>query len=311
MQKSNVQVLKNNMKRYIVGKDDVIEAMLIALLAGGHVLLEDVPGVGKTTLAKALAQSIQCSFARIQFTPDTLPGDVIGMTVYDMKSGNFQTIPGPVMNQIILADEINRTSPKTQASLLEAMAEGQVTIDGKTFLLKEPFMVIATENPMDSIGTYALPEAQLDRFMMKLSVGYPDREAALDMTRRYLDGTLMPSPDVVLSREEVLEMQREVSQVQVHEDLLRYIIDIIHRTREEEHVRFGASPRSILTLTRAAQSCAYMNGRTYVIPEDIMAMAKLVLPHRLVLTTDAMLEKYSGQRIVREILERIPVPGIR
>ena len=269
MSHPKLQELQMNIRRHIIGKDDVIDHLITALLAGGHVLLEDVPGVGKTTLAKALADSLDLSFARIQFTPDT---------------GTFELMPGAVVHQIVLADEINRTSPKTQASLLEAMEEHSVTIDGTTIPLEEPFMVIATENPMDAVGTYPLPEAQLDRFMMKLSVGYPSEQDTLEMTGRFLDGSLSEPLSPVLTAAEILEMKAGVCRVAVHDELRRYIAELIRQTRVQAETRYGASPRAVLVLIRAAQARAYLQGRDFVIPEDVIAMAKVVLPHRPVLT---------------------------
>lgn len=311
MKNEKVRILKENIKKRIVGKDDVIEKMMIALLAGGHVLLEDVPGVGKTTLAKALADSVNCNFARIQFTPDTLPSDVTGMTIFNMQSGSFETIKGAIINQIVLADEINRTSPKTQASLLEAMEEHQVTIDGTTFPIEEPFMVIATENPMDSIGTYSLPEAQLDRFMMKLSIGYPAVDDTVKMAEKYLEGSLKEKTTSVLEASDIIAMKKEVEQVLLHEECIQYIVEIVRQTRIQEEVQFGASPRAVLTLLRACQACAYMKGRDYVIPEDIIEMSKVVLSHRLILKAEAKMGKWTGKQVVEKILERVKVPGIQ
>ncbi|MCH5353823.1 MAG: MoxR family ATPase [Acutalibacter sp.] len=311
MNPDNIKALKENIALRIVGKDDLIENVITALLAGGHILLEDVPGVGKTTLAKALAASLNCSFARIQFTPDTLPGDVVGMSIYNAKTGEFEIVKGAVAHQIILADEINRSSPKTQSSLLEAMEEHQITIDNHTFPLPEPFMVIATENPIDSIGTYALPESELDRFMMKLSVGYPSEKGTLEMADRFLSGQLQEEIHPVLTAEEVIEMQKEAAAVSVHEELIKYIAEIISETRRGDEVRYGASPRATLVLIRASQARAYVRGRDYVIPEDIRDMAQAVLSHRLVLTAEAKMARQTGSDVVRHILNRVKVPGIR
>ncbi|MBQ6359582.1 MAG: MoxR family ATPase [Lachnospiraceae bacterium] len=303
-----LSLLKANIGRRLIGKDELIDLVLTALLAGGHLLLEDVPGVGKTTLARALADSIEAGFSRIQCTPDTMPGDITGVTVYHMEKGVFETIPGPVVNQIVLADELNRATPKTQAALLEAMEERQVTIDGKTIPIPEPFLVIGTENPMEMAGTYPLPEAQLDRFMMKLSVGYPSSEEALRMADEYLSGTLHEPTQAVLSAQDILEMKREVRQVGVHEDLRIYARDLIEETRTRSEVRFGASPRALLELLRASQACAYLEGRDYCVPEDIRRMCRVTLPHRLILTADARMNRTSPEQVVREILEHIRVP---
>ena len=302
MQKEALMNLKQNIARHIVGKDQLIEQLLICLLAGGHVLLEDVPGVGKTTLAKALADSTDCSFSRIQFTPDTLPSDVVGMNIYNLQDGSFRLIKGAIASQIVLADEINRTSPKTQASLLEAMEERQITIDGTSIPLEEPFMVIATENPMDAVGTYALPEAQLDRFMMKLSVGYPEEDAAREMARRFLDGSLKEKLNPVVTASEILAMKKEVEQVLVHDEIIAYVTEIIRLTRVQEEVRYGASPRAALVLLRAAQAKAYLENRDFVIPEDISAMAEVVLPHRLELSVQARMAKVTGRQVITKVL---------
>lgn len=302
MQNEILTALKQNIAKHIVGKETLIEQLLICLLAGGHVLLEDVPGVGKTTLAKALADSIDCSFSRIQFTPDTLPSDVVGMNIYNIQDGTFRLVKGAIAGQIVLADEINRTSPKTQASLLEAMEERQITIDGTTIPLEEPFMVIATENPMDAVGTYALPEAQLDRFMMKLSVGYPDEGAAKDMARRFLEGSLKEKLVPVAAAPQILEMKQEVEKVLVHDDIISYVTEVIRLTRVQEEVRYGASPRASLVLLRASQARAYLEGRDFVIPEDVYAMAQVVLPHRLELTVQARMAKVTGHQVITKVL---------
>jgi len=307
MRDDKLKALKENIGKRIVGKEELIENVIIALLAGGHVLLEDVPGVGKTTLAKALAASISCSFARIQFTPDTLPSDITGTTVYHVQDGTFHRVKGAVAHQIILADEINRTSPKTQASLLEAMEERQVTVDGITYPLEEPFMVIATQNPMDSIGTYALPESQLDRFMMKLSVGYPSEGEAVDMAQRYLAGFLEEPLTTVVSAEEIVAMKQEVLKVQVHEELISYAIRLVGQTRKSEEIRCGASPRAALVLLRSSQAKAYMEARDYVIPEDIRAMALVTLPHRIELTAQAKMAKCTGRQVVYTALSVVKV----
>jgi len=303
-----LQLLKQNIVQRVVGKEKLIEHVLTAFLAGGHVLLEDVPGVGKTSLARALAQSLQCSFARIQCTPDTMPGDITGVTVYDMNRGVFETIPGPVVNQIVLADELNRTSPKTQSALLEAMEERQVTIDAKAIPIPEPFMVIGTQNPMEMAGTYPLPEAQLDRFMMKLSVGYLAADDARDMAKRFLRGTLHEETKPVLQAQDILRIREEVRQVEMHDDLTDYAARIIEATRARREIRYGASPRALLELLRAAQATACMEGRSYCIPEDVRSMAAAVLPHRLILTAEARMNRETAENVLRRILETAPVP---
>ena len=302
--------LQRNIALHLVGKEEQIRELLIALLAGGHVLIEDVPGVGKTTLAKALAASVDMSCGRIQFTPDTLPTDVTGVSVYNRKSESFEVVPGPVMNQIVLADEINRTSPKTQAALLEVMEENQVTIDGTSFALPQPFIVIATENPIDTVGTYALPEAELDRFMMRISMGYPDTEDTWAMAQRFLSGELTQALAPVVSAGDILSMKHEVTQVKVAEELVRYVTALIEATRRDPDVRCGASPRAVLILLRAAQAAAYVDGRDFVIPEDVREMARLTLPHRLLLRTEARRNHVDGRAIVERVLSKEPVPGI-
>lgn len=303
-----IERLRTNINRVFVGKEDVVDDLLVCLLAGGHVLLEDVPGVGKTTLASVLARSISCSFGRIQFTPDTLPGDVSGVSVYHMKTGEFVYQAGAVMNQILLADEINRTSPKTQASLLEAMAEGQVTVDGIVHELPQPFMVIATQNPVEFLGTYPLPEAQMDRFMMRLSIGYPKREQEIRMAAAALRGETPDTAKVVCSPEEILVMKKEAAAVSVSEALLDYMEDIVDLTRQEERFVLGASPRALLALMRASQSKAMLQGRNFVKPDDVKAVAMQVLLHRLVLSADARLRKEEPDRILKSLILKAKIP---
>lgn len=301
----------HSMEQIIVGKREVIEFSLITLLAGGHLLLEDVPGVGKTTLAKTLAHSINCGFTRIQFTPDTLPSDVTGLSIYNMQTGKFEYSKGAIMNNIILADEINRTSPKTQASLLEAMEEKQVTVDGISYPLARPFMVIATQNPVDYLGTYNLPEAQLDRFMMKLSIGYPQVGEEKMMAERFLNHVLVQKPEPVIDGEMVLLMQKEVEGVKVNQDLILYITKIIHETRRDANISLGASPRATLALLRASQAQAYLNGRNYVIPDDIIRLVQPVLSHRIILAPEARIAQTKVEKVLKTIVSRIPVPVLR
>lgn len=303
-----IERLRTNINRVFIGKEEVVDDLLVCLFAGGHVLLEDVPGVGKTTLAGVLARSISCSFGRIQFTPDTLPGDVSGVSVYHMKTGEFVYQAGAVMNQILLADEINRTSPKTQASLLEAMAEGQVTVDGIVHELPQPFMVIATQNPVEFLGTYPLPEAQMDRFMMRLSIGYPEREQEIRMAAAALRGETPDTAEVVCSPEEVLSMKEEAAAVSVSEALLGYMEEIVELTRQEERFVLGASPRALLALMRASQGKAMLQGRDYVKPDDVKAVAMQVLLHRLVLSADARLRKEAADSILKSLILRAKIP---
>ena len=300
--------IRESVNQVFAGKEDVVENLLICLLAGGHVLLEDVPGVGKTTLALALAKSMKCSFGRIQCTPDTLPGDITGVSVYNMKTGEFTFQPGVVMNQILLADEINRTSPKTQASLLEAMSEGQVTVDGVVHKLPEPFLVIATQNPVEFLGTYPLPEAQLDRFMMRLTIGYPSKEEEMRMVELALAGKTTEHMEAVCEAENILAIRKEVESVLVKENVLSYMTEIVSATRKEEHFVLGASPRALLALVRASQARAFLQGRDFVKPDDAKAVAKQVLLHRLVLTSEARMQKTDAEKILLGILSKVKVP---
>lgn len=300
-----------NINKVLVGKEDTVELVVVSLLAQGHLLLEDVPGIGKTTIANSLAKSIDCGFSRIQFTPDTLPSDVTGVSIYNMQSGKFEFAKGAIMSNIILADEINRTSPKTQASLLEAMEENQITVDGKTYPLDMPFMVIATQNPIDFLGTYNLPEAQLDRFLMKLSIGYPSISDEQIMAEKYLTGISKDTLEAVVTKDEVVQMQREVEGVKVNKDIINYIISIINETRKSEMLSLGASPRATLALIRASQAVAYVSGRGYVIPDDVKKIAYYVLGHRLVLSIDAKINKIEIKDIISNIISRAKVPILK
>lgn len=300
--------LMNNINQVFVGKEEVVENLLISFLAGGHVLIEDVPGVGKTTLALALAKSMSCSFGRIQFTPDTLPGDVTGLSVYNMKTGEFTYQAGAVMHQILLADEINRTSPKTQASLLEAMAEGQVTVDGTVHKLPQPFFVIATQNPVEFLGTYPLPEAQMDRFMMRLSVGYPERAQEIRMASQFLQGQTISRVEAVCQAGDISALQSEVRGVAVKESILGYIEDLIQATREEQSFILGASPRAMLALVRASQAKAFLQNRDYVKPDDVKAVAMQVLGHRLALSSEARIRREDKDKILKSLILKIKIP---
>ena len=305
-----VQKLKENINSVFVGKEEVVESMLVCLFAGGHVLLEDVPGVGKTTLANTMAKSMECSLGRIQFTPDTLPGDVLGVSVYNMKTGEFAYTKGVVMNQLILADEINRTSPKTQASLLEAMAEEQITVDGKVYELPKPFMVIATQNPVEFLGTYPLPEAQMDRFMMRLTIGYPDKAQEVKMAMQYLEGRTPDTIGQVCTTEDILRIKEAVSKVKITEEVVAYVEDIIDLTRKEARFLLGASPRAMLALVKASQSKAFLQGRDYVKPDDVKEMAEPVLLHRISLTSEAKIRKEDAAKILRSLVLKAKVPTV-
>ena len=300
--------LKDGVNRFFVGKEEVTEDVIICLLSGGHVLLEDVPGVGKTTLALSLARSMKCSFGRLQFTPDTLPSDVSGMSVYRMNTGEFVYQPGVVMNNVVLADEINRTSPKTQAGLLEAMEELKVTVDNVVHPLPEPFLVIATQNPVEFLGTYPLPEAQLDRFMMRLSIGYPGREEELSMAEKALSGELYREAEAVADAADVLAMREEAASVYIAEEVLAYMNDIVRATREEKQFAYGASPRAFIQLARAAKAKAYLSGRDYVKPDDVKDVAEKVLSHRISLSPEARIRKASVSEILRNLIIKTRVP---
>ena len=303
-----VSIIKENIEKRFVGKSSVIENAIIALLAGGHVLIEDVPGVGKTTFAKSLAQSVDASFSRIQFTPDTLPTDITGTSIFDVKEAKFKVVKGPIHKEIVLADEINRASPKTQSALLEAMEEHQVTIDGETFRLPELFMVIATENPVEQIGTYMLPEAELDRFLMKLSIGYPEKEMQLSMAKKHLMGELVDELTPVLKAQDIIEMKKTVNEIVMTDELIEYALNIVDASRGNDNLEYGLSPRAGLDLLSASKASAYVAGRDYVIPEDVIAMARVTLPHRLVLTTQSRMNKYTGYQIIVDIIEKVKRP---
>lgn len=305
-----VDRISSNINKVFKGKNEVIRLSLIVLLAEGHLLLEDVPGVGKTTLAKAIAKSIGCSFSRIQFTPDTLPSDVTGCSVYNMKTGTFDFMKGSVMNNIVLADEINRTSPKTQASLLEVMQERQVTVDSDTYILERPFMVIATQNPSDFLGTYILPEAQLDRFMIRLSIGYPTFSEESNMTSDFIKGLNSQDITPVVTKEEIIELQDKVRNIYICNDIHNYAVSITSATRNNDKISLGASPRATIALLRASQACAFINGRDYVIPDDIQYLAKYVLCHRLVLSTSAKIDNNTAELLVERIISKTKVPVI-
>ena len=300
--------LRNAINEYFVGKEEVTDNVLICLLAGGHVLLEDVPGVGKTTLVKTIARATDMSFGRIQFTPDTLPSDVTGVKILNMKTGEFEFKEGAIMKQMILADEINRTSPKTQASLLEAMAEGSVTVDDVTYKLPEPFMVIATQNPSGFVGTYPLPEAQLDRFMMKLSIGYPDTDTQMRLTRNQLEGKTADTVESVLNASDIIRMKEEAGRIKVVDPVLKYASDIIDNTRNEKGFTMGASPRAMIMLIRASQAKAYMEGRDHVTPDDIKAVSVNVLHHRVSLSYEAKARRENIDSLIYSNVLKAKVP---
>lgn len=305
---SMVNKLKQHIRESFVGKEEIVENVLICLLSGGHILLEGVPGVGKTTLASALARSVACDFGRIQFTPDTLPTDVMGTEIFNMKTGEFEYREGAVMHQIVLADEINRTSPKTQAALLEAMSEGQTTVGGVRHPLPKPFMVIATQNPVEFMGTYPLPEAQIDRFMMKITVGYPGEDEELRMTKNMLAGKTADTVESILTADDVIKMQEQVSNVTIRDEVIRYARDMAEMTRNEKRFVLGVSPRSVLALVKASQAKAFLAGRDYVKPDDVKAVAPFVLAHRLSLTSEAKIAKEDKDSILRKLIHNTKIP---
>lgn len=300
----------DNVEKVIVGKRNTIELTLISLICGGHVLIEDVPGVGKTSLVASIAKSINASFKRIQFTPDILPSDITGFSIYNQKTGEFEYRPGAVMSNIILADEINRTSPKTQASLLEVMEENQVTVDGITYKVPDPFMVLATQNPIEYVGTFPLPEAQLDRFFMKISIGYPSNAEESSILTRFKLESPLDSLEPVAESSHITEIQKEVRDVHMDVSLNNFIVEIVSQTRIHPDVSLGASPRGSLALYRASQAYAYYHGRDYVTPDDIKKMAYPVLMHRIILKQEARLKKITSFDVLESILAKVMVPAV-
>lgn len=303
----NINSVLDNIGKVIVGKDDVIVKVLTSILAGGHVLLEDVPGTGKTMLAKSVAKSIDCEFKRIQFTPDLLPSDITGLHIYNQKSGEFTLNKGPVFANIILADEINRATPRTQSALLECMEEHQVTIDGETFRLEEPFIVIATENPVETAGTYPLPEAQLDRFLMKLEMGYPKKEEEVEILNRFINNNPVIELQSVCKRQDIADMKEKVKEVYIHPSLINYIAELAKATRNMTDIAIGISPRGSIAMANAARAYAYINGRNYVVPSDIKELAVCVWGHRLVFST-GIASKGSREQAVNSIFAQVAVP---
>ena len=310
MTNEKAAALLAQLEQVVYGKSQQCRLALTALLAEGDLLVEDVPGVGKTTLALALARSLDLSFGRIQFTPDTLPGDITGYSTIDLRSGELRFHEGPVMHNIVLADEINRTSPKTQASLLEVMAERQVTVEGKTLPLPRPFMVIATENPIEFAGTYHLPEAQLDRFLMRISMGYPSEADELAMLRDRLEGNRMEAIRPVLSGPELLEMQRQAAGVRLTEEIGKYIVRLAAATRASRSLSLGASPRAVIALGRCARAWAWLEGRDYVRPDDVLAVVGPVLTHRLVLSLEAGMRSVTAAAVLEECVKSVAVPPV-
>ena len=303
-----VQAIQENISKVIIGKHDVVELLLVSLMADGHVLLEDVPGVGKTTLAKALARSLDCSYSRIQFTPDLLPSDVMGINYFNQKIQEFEFRSGPVTNQILLADEINRATPRTQSSLLEAMQERQVTIDGERHVLPHPFLVMATQNPIELEGTFPLPEAQVDRFLMQLQIGYPTREEEEEILITYQKEDPLINLKTVVSVDAVLDLQENVKEVHINNDVRGYLVDLVRQTREHPAVKLGISPRGTLALFKASQALAAIRGRNYIIPSDIQMLSVSVLAHRLNISQQSRLRGQTAVNVIREITKSVPVP---
>ena len=307
---NEIENMINEIKKAVIGKDEVIEKIVMTLLARGHVLLEDIPGVGKTNLALALSKSVQLDYHRIQLTTDVMPSDIVGFTMYNPQKNIFEYKPGIALCHLLLADEINRTSSKTQAALLELMEEGRMTVDGTTYELPQPFFVIATQNPFGSAGTQLLPDSQLDRFMTRLSLGYPsvNDEVAIMKTRQIINP--LESVQAILSPEDILKFQKEIDQIFISDEIYYYIAALIDATRHHELITQGASPRGSLALMKLSKANAFMHGRDYVIPDDVKAVAIMTLAHRLILNYDAKIKETSAEAIITDILERIPTPGI-
>lgn len=299
------QKLRQNVSRVIVGKEQQIELILTAMLAEGHVLLEDVPGTGKTTMAKTLAKSLSCGFARVQFTPDLLPADITGMRIYHQKTGEFEYVKGPAFTNVLLADEINRATPRTQSALLECMEERQITEGGVTYPLEAPFLVIATQNPVETQGTFPLPEAQLDRFLMRLSLGYPTRKEAVTLLQRFIDSQPLAQIEAVADGQQIRRASALCRQCKVSEDVMTYMATLCEEARDPGKVRLGPSPRALLALMRCCQALAAIRGRDYVIPDDVKELAVPVLAHRIILRG---IHQAGSEVFLRELLDRIPVP---
>ncbi len=301
--------LVQNIENVIIGKRKAVQLVVLGLICEGHVLIEDVPGVGKTMLARSLARSLNCSFNRIQCTPDMLPSDITGVDIYDQSTSTFKFLPGPILNQIVLADEINRATPKTQSALLEAMEERQVTIGGKTHSIPAPFMVLATQNPIEYEGTFPLPEAQLDRFLVKVSIGYPGITEEISVIEKQQLVHPIDSVDAVTSAKEILVVQKRIKEVFIADSIKKYIVEITQETRSADSVYLGASPRGSLALARASQAWAAMYGRDFVIPDDVKLLAEATLGHRVILSSSARLQELRTGDLIRDILRKVPVPG--
>ena len=302
------RAVRQNVERVIVGKEEVIDLMMVALLCEGHVLFEDVPGIGKTTLAKSLAKSLGCSFQRIQFTPDLLPSDITGITFFNQKHGEFEFRPGPLLSQIVLADEINRATPRTQSALLEAMEERQVSVERETIQLPRPFIVIATQNPIELEGTFPLPEAQLDRFLLRLRLDYPTQSEERLIVQRFREEQPLTELTPVLSAERLLQAQQSIRRVRVDPGIENYVVELVRATRDHSGIELGVSPRGTLALYRTAQAFAAIHGRPYVIPDDVKEMAPHVLAHRMIATSQTRMHGRAMEQIVDDVLHSVSVP---
>jgi MoxR-like ATPase len=300
--------VRENVQQVIVGKGDVIDLALVAVLCEGHILIEDVPGIGKTTLARTLAASLGCAFRRIQFTPDLLPSDVTGINYFNQKTQEFEFRPGPVMSQVVLADEINRATPRTQSALLEAMQEQQITVDGDTYHLPRPFLVLATQNPIELEGTFPLPEAQVDRFLIRLSIGYPTESEEHAMLLRFEQQDPLGDLSAVTSPEELIVLQRRVREIRLEESIRGYIIDIVRATRQHPDIDLGVSPRGTLALYRCAQALAAVRSREYVLPDDVKLLAPYALTHRIIISPTTRLRGRSLSDVLMDVIETVPVP---
>ena len=305
---NSIELLRSAVKSIVVGKDNVVDLAITAILCGGHILTEDVPGIGKTTLARAISGAMDFSYGRVQFTPDLMPSDVVGLNWFNQQKNAFEFRTGPIFNQIILADEINRATPRTQSALLEAMQEGQVTIDGESKNLPAPFIVIATQNPIDMEGTFPLPEAQLDRFMMRISLGYPSALEEELVVNRYNSHDPFDNLDAAINFDTYRTMSESVNLIQVSENIRSYLISLVRATRDSENVRLGASPRGSIALYKASQAYALMSGRDFVIPDDVKLLSEPVLAHRIILSSNASLRGITQQSVIQDVLETISVP---
>jgi MoxR-like ATPase len=306
--KDSIDRVADNIQRVIVGKREVIDLAMVALLCEGHILIEDVPGIGKTTLAKAIARSIGCNFRRIQFTPDLLPSDVTGIAYFNQKTQEFEFRPGPLMSQVVLADEINRATPRTQSALLEAMQERQLTVDVQTYPLPRPFIVLATQNPIELEGTFPLPEAQIDRFLLRLGIGYPSEDEENSILLRFEQEDPLESLGPVVDEATMLDMQRKVKRIRVEDSVRHYIVQVVRATREHAAVELGVSPRGTLCLYKTGQAFAAIRGREYVIPDDIKNLAPFVLTHRIMISPQTRLRGRTPEEVMMEIVESVPVP---